>query len=438
VQREVLRALEFLHLPRLTTTATESDMSTSLADLKNNGNAVAKKPKTIFDFLMDDKVKGAIGAVAGKIMTPDRFLRLAINAVKKTPRLLECDPQTVLGSFMASAALGLEPNTVLQQAFLIPYAKRGKLDNGQWGTIGYECQFQIGYRGFVTLAHRSPHVLTLEAEAIHSGDHFKHMKGSKSFLEYEKALKERGELIGAFAFSKLADNAEAATVLTLDDIHKIRDRSETYQSLLRGVDKGGQDWEKKKAAEKLADTPWVLWEDDMAAKSAIKKHAKQLPLNPGEAMTAAVALDADRDDGRTIDMADLADVDKLRSVMQDGDLPPEDAAAAIEHQEGNFIDMPTAAQRERETIVVRGVDEQPAQHAQAPNDDPVDAAKDKLVTAMRAAKDQDTLDVHADLIGSLPAGDQAEVTKVYRECTRALASGDAPRGTGRQMAMSIE
>jgi recombination protein RecT len=411
-------------------------MSTSLADLKNNGNAVAKKPKTIFDFLTDDKVKTAIGAVAGKIMTPDRFLRLAINAIKRTPRLMECDPQTVLGAFMTSAALGLEPNTVLQQAFLIPYKKKTKRGNDWIET--YECQFQIGYRGFVTLAHRSPHVLTIEAEAIHEGDHFKHMKGSRSFLEYEKALKGRGELIGAFAFSKLEDNAEAATILTLDELHKIRDRSETYQSLLRGIEKQGMsDWEAKKAAGKLNDTPWVLWEDDMAAKSAIKKHAKQLPLNPGDAMTAAVALDAERDDGRTIDMAEMADVDKLRSVIQDGEVPPDDAPAAIEQQEGNFMDMPTTSQRESEPIVVRGFEEQPTQAARNV-EPPVDAEKNKLINAMRDAKDQDTLDAHADLISNLPASDQAEATKVYRECTRALASGDAPRGTGRQMAMSIE
>lgn len=412
-------------------------MATALTDLKNNGNAVARKPKTIFDFLTDDKVKTAIGAVAGKVMTPDRFLRLAINAIKKTPRLMECDPQTVLGAFMTSAALGLEPNTVLQQAFLIPYGKRGKMENGSWGVIGYECQFQIGYRGFITLAHRSPHVLTLEAEAIHAGDHFKHMKGSRSFLEYEKALKERGELIGAFAFSKLADNAEAATVLTLDDLHKIRDRSETYQSLLRGVDKQGmKDWEAKKAAEKLADTPWVLWEDDMAAKSAIKKHAKQLPLNPGDAMAAAVALDADRDDGRTIDMAEMADVEKLRAVMQDGEVPPEDSpAAALEHHEGNFIDMPLTS-GQREPIVVRGFDDAPAQRSVAADNPPVDAAKDQLIAAMRAAKDPDVLDTHADLISSLPVSEQAEANKVYRECSRALAGGNRA-GTG-QMAMNIE
>ena len=435
-------------------------MATQLAALKADIAPTAeRKPKTIFDFLMDDKVKNAIGAVAGQYTTPDRFLRLAINAVKKTPRLLECDPQTVLGAFMASAALALEPNTVLQQAFLIPYGKRGKLPDNTWGIVSYECQFQIGYRGFITLAHRSPHVLNLEAEAIHSSDHFDHLKGSRSFLEYRKALKDRGELIGAFAFSKIEGGTEAATVLDLNEIHKIRGRSETYQALLRGVDKQGmKDWEKKKAEEKLADTPWVMWEDDMAAKSAIKKHAKQLPLQPGDAMTAAVALDADRDDGMTIDLADLADVDKMKQVMADGEIQQDDAPlAAITHQEGNYIEMPTGSQQQGQKVDVRAfneaqaaqartVDQRAAEGTQAPtgrgpgsDDTPFDNRADELAAAMEVANTPDALDLIADQIRTAPSTEQPRLNKLFRQRHAQLESGNRPAARDpRQSTISME
>jgi phage RecT family recombinase len=427
-------------------------MATQLSALKTDGAAVAKKPKTIYDFLTgDDKVKTAIAAVAGQYMTPERFLRLAVNAVKKTPRLLECDPQSVLGSFMASAALGLEPNTVLQQAFLIPYGVRGKLPGtNEWGITHYDCQFQIGYRGFVTLAHRSPHILTLEAEAIHKGDHFKHMKGSKSFLEYEKALTERGELIGAFAFSKLEGGGEAATILPLEEIHKIRSRSETYQALLRGADKQGlKDWEKKKAEEKLAGTPWLMWEDDMSAKSAIKKHSKQLPMNPGDAMAAAVSLDADRDDGKTIDMADLADVDKMRAVMEDGDVPPESTeapAALTNEQGGETLDFGRAQQREKVDVghfnaqqrtasaaelhaaaKAGATDVQATDKGEAPN------GADALEAQIKAETNPDELDLLADQIRSLPAKDQPRLSKAYRGRVQELSNA-----TQQQASFSME
>lgn len=424
-------------------------MATQLSALKQQPEqAVAKKPKTIFDLLTEPKARTAIASVAGQYMTPERFLRLAVNALRKTPRLLECDPQSVLGAFMASAALGLEPNTVLQQAFLIPYGVRGKLDNDKWGITHYDCQFQIGYRGFITLAHRSPHIITLEAEAIHKGDRFKHQKGSQSFLEYEKALTERGELIGAFAYSKLEGGGEAATILPLDEIHKIRGRSETYLSLLRGAEGNDQDWKKKKAEEKLANTPWVLWEDDMSAKSAIKKHSKQLPMNPGDPMAAAVSLDADRDDGKTVDMADLVDPDKMREVMEDGDIAPagDEAppAALTNEQGGEMLEFGSTQQREkvdvghfnaqqRNEAKATATDVQPTAKAEPKGEAP--NAAEELEKEINAETNAEELDLLADQIRSFPAVMQPKLSKAYRKRVQELS---ASKPATQQASFSME
>lgn len=415
-------------------------MATAISALKQpEQQAVAKKPKTIFDLLTEDKARRAIASVAGQYMTPERFLRLAINCLKKTPKLMECDPQSVLGSFMASAALGLEPNTVLQQAFLIPYGVRGKIPGtNDWGITHYDCQFQIGYRGFITLAHRSPHITTIEAEAIHSGDHFKHRKGSVSFLEYEKALINRGDLIGSYAYSKLEGGGEAATILPLDEIHKIRSRSETYQALIRGADKQGlKDWEKKKAEEKLAGTPWVMWEDDMSAKSAIKKHSKQLPMNPGDPMAAAVSLDADREDGKTIDMADLTDVEKMRAVMEDGDAPPEmagDAPAALTNEQGGeTLDFGSAQQGEKVDVGHFNAQQREQAKQQATDVDstpkgnaPEGSGLAQLEAAIKSETNTDELDLLADQIRSLAAADQPRMNKLYRTRRAELANAGKP------------
>src|SRR3546814_731473 len=96
----------------------------SASQLRTVTTGGAETPKTIIGYLRDDpRIEKGIAAVAGKYFTPEKFLSLAVNAVKKTPKLAMCDPQSVLGAFMASAALGLEPNTIQQQAFLIPYKK---------------------------------------------------------------------------------------------------------------------------------------------------------------------------------------------------------------------------------------------------------------------------------------------------------------------------
>lgn len=298
-------------------------MATNISELKQQTAVSERKPATIFDLLTSPKVEKGIKAVATQFLTPDRFLRMAINAVKKTPLLLQCDPQTLLGSFMSSAALGLEPNTVQQQAWLLPYKRRARI-NGEWVDV-YDCQFQIGARGFVTLAHRSPHIDSLKAEAIHENDLFEHMIGSESFLKYSKTLRDRGELIGSFCYVRMESRDEMATVLPLDEIWKIRSKSETYKALLAAVDSADSQKERAKAEQKLAETPWVLWVDDMATKSAIKKSSKQLPLVPGDSIAAATVLDQDAAD-TVIDMAAMADPDVVRAVVSGDEDPPEPAA----------------------------------------------------------------------------------------------------------------
>lgn len=369
---------------------------------------VAKKDKTIFDFLSGDtKIEKAIQAVAGQYFTPDRFLRLAVNTVKKTPLLMYCDPHSVLGSFMTSAALGLEPNTVLQQAFLIPYKKRQKQGNDWVDT--YECNFQIGARGFVTLAHRSPHIATLQSEAIHENDLFEHMLGTETFLKYQKTLKNRGELVGSFCFTKLADGNEMATVLPLDEVYKIRTRSETYNALLRAVESAGSAKDKDKAQKKLEETPWVMWEDDMASKSATKKHAKQLPISPGDALSVAAQLDGD--DGRTIDMASMIDPDRVRAVMKEGVDAAEDGGSgsgeaygmrppieALTDDASPTIDdlMGSPRAMQAETVELRSVNSAPAEKQQRKASD--GGMFDKLKHRLGTLTDIDVLDAEADLI----------------------------------------
>lgn len=303
---------------------------------------VQTRPKTILDFLEDKRVHAGIAAVAGKFMSPDRMLRLCVNAVKKTPKLIECDPQTVLGAMMTSAALGLEPNTVQQQAFLIPYKRRAKVGNN-WVDV-FDCQFQIGARGFVTLAYRSPHIKSLTAEAIHEGDTFEHQLGSSAFLRYSKALANRGALIGAFSYVGLREGGESAFVLPLDEIEKIRGKSETFRSLLRAIETAEDQKARARAEQNLAETPWIMWADDMAAKSAIKKHAKQLPIASGDALMAAAEID-NTGDASVLDLRSMADPDVARSVIDEGAEPP-----AIEHQPAETMDFGGREDAERERV----------------------------------------------------------------------------------------
>lgn len=102
---------------------------------KTEGKGAVKltKSMSIADMIkaMEPEVKKALP----QVITPERFTRMALSALNTTPKLAECSQMSFLGALMNAAQLGLEPNTPLGQAYLIPYRNKGKL----------ECQFQIGY-----------------------------------------------------------------------------------------------------------------------------------------------------------------------------------------------------------------------------------------------------------------------------------------------------
>lgn len=105
--------------------------------MKTNGGLVKKTNQMQEAQTRDTSLKGLIKAMEPEIkkalpsvITPERFTRMVFTALSSTPKLQQCTPQSFLGAMMQAAQLGLEPNTPLGQAYLIPY--------------GNVCQFQLG------------------------------------------------------------------------------------------------------------------------------------------------------------------------------------------------------------------------------------------------------------------------------------------------------
>lgn len=377
---------------------------TNLQTLKNAATGTAvEKPKNIMNLLGEEKAKKQLAALAGKYMTGDRMLALCVNAVRKTPLLAQCDPTSVLGAMMAAAALGLEPNTPVGHAYLIPYKKRVKRGN-DW-IDAYECQFQIGYKGYIALAYRHPNVLSIEAEAIHENDTYEHLQGSTGLVTFKKALRERGEMIGAYCLIKLKDGGEVAVTLPLEEIYKVRAKSETYRSLVRNVSQAENEKDRVKAQQKLDETPWVMWEDTMAAKTAIKALiSHRMPLSSQDALSVANQVD-----DRNIDLSALTNPATAAAVFHEGDEPP-----ALEEQ--HFESVPTTIhQHEGEAVPAGGTVD--AQQAQSTSDAPI-VTPQSVEEAMRAAfdkRDRDALDEAAGVINTLPMQEQKRLHGLYKQ-----------------------
>ncbi len=230
--------------------------------------ALATKPlrqvKTVRELLQNDMAKGQLAAVAAKHMNPERMMRLIAGAIRNTPKLADCEPLTLLGAMMTCASIGLEPNTVLGHAYLIPFGKN--------------VQLIIGYKGMIDLARRSGHVVSIHADVVYEGDVFEFEYGSAQHLRHVPEG-PRQNPTHAYCHAKLTDG-EAFIVLPWDVVMGIRDTSQGYKAAKR---------------YKKTDTPWMTHEHQMARKTAVRALFNELPISVDK-VSDALEVDDQRQD----------------------------------------------------------------------------------------------------------------------------------------------
>lgn len=227
-----------------------------------------------------DTVKGffesnqqAMAAVLPRHVNADRLLRIAMSALRTTPKLMECELRSLMAAVMVSAQLGLEPNTPLGHAYLIPYEKYKK-DGNQWVTERIDVQLIPGYRGLIDLARRSGQIVSIAAHVVHENDAFDYEYGLNETLRHKPALTDKGEMIAVYAVAKLKDGGHQFEVLSKADVDAVREQSKS----------------KKKG-------PWVTHYDEMARKTAIRRLFKYLPVS--SEFATAIALDAKASEGES-------------------------------------------------------------------------------------------------------------------------------------------
>jgi len=285
---------------------------------------IKTKPLTqvtnVKELLWNDAAKTQLQQVAAAHMKPERMMRLMANAIRTTPKLGECDPMSLLGGLMTCAGLGLEPNTLMGHAYLIPFKNNRKKIT--------EVQLVVGYKGLIDLARRSGHITSISANIHYSDDEvWEYEEGTEARLRHIPGAQE-GDKRHAYAIAKFRDGGHAYVVLPWAKVMKIRDGSQGWQTAVKF---GATD-----------RNPWKSHEDEMAKKTAIRALAKYLPLSVefrdaltvdgGKADFAAFAmnpadqLDAtpDDEDNRTID-GEATDLDADQDGDQGADRKADDA-----------------------------------------------------------------------------------------------------------------
>ena len=206
--------------------------------------SIAKKPKQMKDYV--ETMMPAIKAALPSVMTPERFSRITLSALSANPKLQECTPQSFLGAMMTAAQLGVEPNTPLGQAYLLPYRNHGQM----------ECQFQLGYKGLIDLAYRSGEVSIIQAHTVYSKDEFSYELGLEPKLQHKPALGDRGDPIAYYAMFRTKDGGYGFQVMGIDEVRK----------------------HAAKYSKSFSAGPWQTNFDEMAKKTVLKKVLKYAPL----------------------------------------------------------------------------------------------------------------------------------------------------------------
>lgn len=202
----------------------------------------------------------------------DHFIRTAITCISKNPKLLECTVPTLLGSLITAAQLGLNPDGITGEAYLIPFSNSKKQPDGTWKKV-MEVQFIPGYRGLVQLAMRSGIVKSFQAREVYENDRFEYEFGLEPKLihipwkiDLKSEKKDRGILMYVYAVVQYTNGGSAFEVMNMDEVAIIRQKS------------------------KAPDSPaWKDFFGEMAKKTVIRKIAKMCPLSPE--FNKAVGLD---------------------------------------------------------------------------------------------------------------------------------------------------
>lgn len=235
-------------------------------DTKPAETALAKVPAanvSIRQHLEGPDFEEAVRKALPRHLKPDRFIRIALTAMTKTPKLAQCDKASFFSALLTLSQFGLEPDG--RRAHLIPFENRKR------GVI--ECQLIIDYKGLAELVYRSGLVSSLHADAVCENDVFEYDAGEikRHVIDFKKP---RGKAYAYYAICRFRDGGSKAEVMTLDVVNAIRARSRAGSS-----------------------GPWVTDFDEMGKKTVFRRLSKWLPLSPE--LRDAVQADDDAIDVET-------------------------------------------------------------------------------------------------------------------------------------------
>ena len=225
---------------------------------KENGIAIFQANLGKYEQTVSDLLGNKYG------ITPQEFMVKVLNAVKKTPDLLKCNPQSLFGSILYFAEIGLPFNTPEGFGYILPYANKG----------GTDATPIIGYKGLVEMAYRNPKVNSIRIQAVYEHDEFKYEYGTNEYIKHKPIMVgNRGNLTAVYAIAKIDGIDPLFVVVHKPELDKIQKLSKA----------GGSQYSPYNNGTDVFNV--------MQSKVAIKLLFKTLPKMDNEALLKVLELD---------------------------------------------------------------------------------------------------------------------------------------------------
>lgn len=184
------------------------------------------------------------------LVSYDRESLFAMQMLIKTDYALKVanqNPKSVILAMANVASTGLTLNPAYGLAYLVPRNGAIVLD--------------ISFKGLLQIATDTGSIKWGRAEVVHESDEFEYNGPAQAPIHKAQVFaKDRGEIIGAYCIAKTDEGDILTEVMTLEQLHEVRGKSEAW--------KRGSDGKKG---------PWDEFFSEMARKAVIKRAQKTWP-----------------------------------------------------------------------------------------------------------------------------------------------------------------
>jgi recombination protein RecT len=157
-------------------------------------NHPTTQPPTLRQLLAQDNVATRFQKLLGD--RAEAFTSAILQLSQDGALIAKCEPMSILNAAVTAATLNLSLSKSLGEAWIVPYNDRHSRT-----TLA---QFQLGYKGFISLGHRSGKYTRMKATPIDAA-HFKHFDPVEERLHADFSIEPSNETAGFYGEIQLTN-----------------------------------------------------------------------------------------------------------------------------------------------------------------------------------------------------------------------------------------